>query len=261
MIDEGGASEEIKRVERAKLNALLAICETAGCRRQSILAHFGEAHGGGCGNCDTCLKPVETWDGTEAAIKALAAVYRTGERFGTGHVIDVLMGTVNEKTERFGHVDMPVFGAERIFPPARQSIFRQLLANGFISIDHTAFGAMKLEEQARAVFKRERQIFFRKDRAETGRRGKKAGRPEKQAHGLTGEDQLLFDALRAERTRIAKELGVPPYVVFPDTTLIAFATERPKNHKALLGISGVGQSKLERYGDAFLAVISDFIGR
>ncbi|GAC1040528.1 DNA helicase RecQ [Rhizobium sp. No.120] len=262
MIDEGGASEEIKRVERAKLNALLAICETAGCRRQSILSHFGEAHGGGCGNCDTCLKPVETWDGTEAAIKALAAVYRTGERFGTGHVIDVLMGTVNEKTERFGHIDMPVFGAGKDIPSRTwQSIFRQLLANGFISIDHTAFGAMKLQEQARAVFKRERQVFFRKDRPETGRRGKKAGRPEKQAHGLSGEAQALFDALRAERTRIAKELGVPPYVVFPDTTLIAFATERPKNHKALLDISGVGQSKLERYGDAFLAVISDFISR
>ncbi len=262
MIDEGGASEEIKRVERAKLNALLAICETAGCRRQSILAHFGEAHGGGCGNCDTCLKPVETWDGTEAAIKALAAVYRTGERFGTGHVIDVLMGTVNEKTERFGHVDMPVFGAGKDIPSRTwQSIFRQLLANGFISIDHTAFGAMRLEEQARAVFKRERQVFFRKDRPEPGRRGKKAGRPEKQAHGLAGEAQGLFDALRAERTRIAKELGVPPYVVFPDTTLIAFATDRPKNHRDLLGISGVGQSKLERYGDAFLAVILEFTSR
>jgi ATP-dependent DNA helicase RecQ len=262
MIDEGGASEEIKRVERAKLNALLAICETAGCRRQAILAHFGEAHGGGCGNCDTCLKPVETWDGTEAAIKALAAVYRTGERFGTGHVIDVLMGTVNEKTERFGHVDMPVFGAGKdISSRTWQSIFRQLLANGFVSIDHTAFGAMKLQEQARAVFKRERQVFFRKDRPEPGRRSKKAGRPEKQAHGLAGEAQALFDALRAERTRIAKELGVPPYVVFPDTTLIAFATERPGSRKALLEISGVGQSKLERYGDAFLAAISEFSSR
>ncbi len=262
MIDEGGASEEIKRVERAKLNSLLAICETAGCRRQSILAHFGEAHGGACGNCDTCLKPVETWDGTEAAIKALAAVYRTGERFGTGHVIDVLMGTVNEKTERFGHVDMPVFGAGKDIPARTwQSIFRQLLANGFLSVDHTAFGAMKLEEQARPVFKRERQVFFRKDRPETGRRGKKAGRPEKQAHGLAGEAQALFDALRAERTRIARELGVPPYVVFPDTTLIAFATERPKSRKDLLGISGVGQSKLERYGEAFLAVIAEFSGR
>lgn len=113
MIDGSGSGDDIKRVERSKLNALLAICETAGCRRQAILKHFGEAHQGGCGNCDTCLKPVETWDGTEAAIKALAAIYRTGERFGTGHVIDVLMGHDNEKTRRFGHVGMPVFGAQR----------------------------------------------------------------------------------------------------------------------------------------------------
>ncbi len=111
MIDEGNAAAEIKRVERAKLNALLAICETASCRRQAILAHFGEAHAYHCGNCDTCLKPVETWEGTEAAIKALAAIYRTGERFGAGHVVDVLLGNVNEKTERFGHAEMPVFGA------------------------------------------------------------------------------------------------------------------------------------------------------
>jgi len=109
MIDGGNSADEVKRVERAKLNALLGICETAGCRRQAILAHFGEAHSGGCGNCDTCLKPVDTWDGTEAAIKALAAIYRTGERFGTGHVIDVLIGNDNEKTQRFGHTDMPVF--------------------------------------------------------------------------------------------------------------------------------------------------------
>lgn len=170
MIDEGGAPEEIKRIERAKLNSLLAICETAGCRRQAILAHFGEAHPGGCGHCDTCLKPVETWDGTEAAIKALAAVYRTGERFGTGHLIDVLTGSVNEKTERFGHVDMPVFGAGKDLPARTwQSIFRQLLAAGLISVDHAAFGALKLEPEARSVFRRERQVLFRKDRPSSGK--------------------------------------------------------------------------------------------
>ncbi len=256
MIDEGGAAEEIKRVERAKLNALLAICETAGCRRQAILAHFGEAHAGGCGNCDTCLKPVETWDGTEAAIKALAAVYRTGERFGTGHVIDVLTGTVNEKTERFGHVGMPVFGAgKEIAARTWQSIFRQLLAMGLVSIDHGAFGAMKLEPDARAVFKHERPVFFRKDRPTAGRSKKKMERTERRS-GLSGADSGLFEALRAERMSIAKSLGVPPYVVFPDTTLMAFATERPKSRKELLDISGVGQAKLERYGDAFLAVIA-----
>ena len=139
MIDEGGSTDDIKRVERAKLNALLAICETAGCRRQAILAHFGEAHQGNCGNCDTCLKPVDTWDGTEAAIKALAAIYRTGERFGTGHLIDVLMGTENEKTIRFGHTGMPVFGAGKdIASKTWQSIYRQLLAAGLISVDHAA---------------------------------------------------------------------------------------------------------------------------
>jgi ATP-dependent DNA helicase RecQ len=259
MIDEGSAGEEIKRVERGKLNALLAICETAGCRRQAILGHFGEAHAGKCGNCDTCIKPVETWDGTEEAIKALAAVYRTGERFGTGHVIDVLTGNVNEKTERFGHVNMPVFGVGRDLPARTwQSVFRQLLAHGFISIDHAAFGAMKLEAEARAVFKRERQVFFRKDRPETRRGARKAARMDKRAVGLSGEAQSLFEALRAERTRLAKALGVPPYVIFPDTTLIALANERPADDEQMLAISGVGQAKLERYGEAFLKVIREF---
>ncbi|ANL73038.1 ATP-dependent DNA helicase RecQ [Rhizobium phaseoli] len=255
MIDEGNAAVEIKRVERAKLNALLAICETASCRRQAILAHFGEAHAGQCGNCDTCLKPVETWDGTEAAIKALAAIYRTGERFGAGHVIDVLVGNVNEKTERFGHVDMPVFGAGKDIPVRTwQSVCRQLLAMGLIRVDHEAYGALKLEPEARAVFKHERQVFFRKDRPASERRTKKVERSERKS-ALSGADGSLFEALRAERMAIAKSLGVPPYVVFPDTTLIAFATERPRSHKELLAISGVGQAKLERYGDAFLEII------
>ncbi|WP_112944379.1 MULTISPECIES: DNA helicase RecQ [unclassified Rhizobium] len=258
MIDEGGAADEIKRVERSKLNALLAICETASCRRQAILSHFGESHAGNCGGCDTCLKPVETWDGTDAAIKALAAIYRTGERFGTGHVVDVLIGNVNEKTERFGHTEMPVFGAGKdIAARTWQSVFRQLLAMGLVRVDHGAFGALKLEEGARAVFKREREVFFRKDRPASERRPKRAAQAERRSV-LSGSDDALFEALRAERTAIARSLSVPPYVVFPDTTLIAFATERPRTHKELLGISGVGQSKLERYGDAFLEVILGF---
>ncbi|MDX3926801.1 MAG: DNA helicase RecQ [Shinella sp.] len=258
MIDEGGAEDAIKRIERAKLNSLLAICETAGCRRQALLAHFGEAHGGGCGNCDTCTKPVETWDGTEAAITALAAVYRTGERFGAGHVIDVLTGKVNDKTERFGHADMPVFGAGKEIPQTTwQSVFRQLLASGLLRIDHDAFGALKLEPEARAVFRRERQVLFRKDRPAAGRaaRSKAAAISSSGKSALSGNDLALFEALRAERLAIAKELAVPPYVVFPDTTLVAFASEKPKTRDELLAIQGVGQAKLQRYGDAFLAVI------
>lgn len=257
MIDQGTSGDDIKRVERAKLNALLAICETPGCRRQAILAHFGEAHGGACGNCDTCLKPVETWDGTDATIKALAAIYRTGERFGTGHLIDVLLGLENEKTARFGHVDMPVFGVGKdISSKTWQSVYRQLLAAGLVSVDHDAFGALKLEPEARAVFKREREVRFRKDRPTTGKGSRTASASSTNAKaGLEGSDLELFEALRGARMAIAKELAVPPYVVFPDTTLVAFATERPTSRDALLGISGVGQSKLERYGDAFLKVI------
>jgi len=258
MIDEGNSSPEIKRVERAKLNALLGICETAGCRRQAILKHFGEAHGGNCGNCDTCLKPVKTWDGTDAAIKAMAAIYRTGERFGTGHLVDVLLGNENDKTTRFGHVDMPVFGAGKDLPAKTwQSVYRQLLAAGLISVDHGAYGALKLEPESRAVFKKEREVRFRKDRPTTGKASRLSSASSANAKsGLEGADLELFQALRAVRMDISKDLGVPPYVVFPDTTLVALATERPSDEDEMLDISGVGPSKLERFGDAFLEVIN-----
>jgi ATP-dependent DNA helicase RecQ len=262
MIDEGNSADDVKRVERAKLNALLGICETAGCRRQAILAHFGEVHAGQCGNCDTCIKPVDTWDGTDAAIKALAAIYRTGERFGTGHLIDVLLGHENEKTSRFGHTGMPVFGAGKdISSRTWQSVYRQLLASGLISVDHNAFGALKLTPDARAVFKREREIRFRHDRPTKGKAAKSSSSSSANAKAaLQGSDVDLFELLRKKRTEIAKDLAVPPYVVFPDTTLVAFAKERPVDEDEMLGISGVGQSKLERYGDAFLAVIREFDG-
>ena len=263
MIDESGAVDEVKRVERAKLNALLAICETPLCRRQAILAHFGEAHPGHCGNCDTCLKPVETFDGTEEAIKALAAVYRTGERFGAGHVIDVLMGVDNERTRRFGHVDMPVFGAGRDLPQKTwSSLFRQLLAAGLIRVDHAAFGALKLEpEEARAVFRKERTVLFRKDRPTRGKAARGESLSGSAARAALDEGDLaLFDVLRALRMEIAKDLGVPPYVVFPDTTLVAIAVNRPQDEEALLSLPGVGQSKLERYGEAFLDAVSSFRG-
>lgn len=262
MIDEGGAAEDIKRIERGKLGSLLGICETASCRRQAILAHFGERHAGGCGNCDTCLNPVETWDGTEAAIKALAAVYRTGERFGAGHVIDVLTGTVNEKTTRFGHADMPVFGAgKEIAAKTWQSILRQLLAAGFLSVDHAAFGALKLEPTARAVFKKETEVRFRKDRPTSAKAARNARSPAaKEKAALDGSDLELFEALRGTRAEIARGMNVPPYVVFPDTTLIALAKMRPDDADDLLDVPGIGQSKKERFGEQFLEVIRTFRG-
>jgi len=256
MIDEGGAPEEIKRIERGKLNALLGICETATCRRQAILAHFGEGHAGNCGNCDTCRSPVATWDGTDAAVKALAAIFRTGQRFGAGHIIDVLLGKETEKVTRFGHHNQKVFGAGRdLDAKTWQSVLRQLTASGFILIDHEAHGALMLSEEARPVFRGERKVTFRQDRPKKAadvRRSLAAT-----VFDMPPEAASLFDALRTERLRLAKLQGVPPYVVFHDTTLRAMAMVRPGSISDMSVLPGVGHSKLERYGEAFLAVIAN----
>ncbi|MFD1941670.1 DNA helicase RecQ [Paradevosia shaoguanensis] len=255
MIDEGGAPEEIKRIERGKLNALLGICETTTCRRQAILAHFGESQEGNCGNCDTCRSPVATWDGTDAAVKALAAIYRTGQRFGAGHIVDVLLGKETEKVTRFGHQNQKVFGAGKDHDSRTwQSVLRQLTAAGFIVIDHEAHGALMLSEEARPVFRGERKVTFRQDRP------RKAAEVRRSLNAtvfdLPPEASGLFDALRNERLRLAKLQGVPPYVVFHDTTLRAMALTRPGSFDDLRAIPGIGHSKLERYGEAFLSVIA-----
>jgi ATP-dependent DNA helicase RecQ len=257
MIEEGDSNDQIKRIERAKLNALVGVCETTACRRQAVLGHFGEQHPGGCGNCDTCTKPIETWDGTEAAIKALAAIYRTGERFGVGHVIDVLIGKVTDKTKRFGHTDLAVFGAgKELGTAAWQSIYRQLLAFHLIRVEHDEFGAMKLMESAAEVFKKQRTVTLRRDRSVSRTAGRsKDTETYSSRSGLSAEDREVFEALRQERLTISKALGVAPYVVFPDTTLIAFATRRPRTEAEMLEISGVGQTKLERYGQRFLKAL------
>ncbi len=252
MIDEGNAPDEVKRVERLKLNALLAVCETPECRRKSILAHFGEAYPGPCGNCDTCRSPVETWDGSDAAIKAMAAVYRTGQRFGTQHIVDVLLGKKTEKVAEFGHEKQAVFGQGKdIDQRTWMSVLRQLTAMGLIVIDH-AYGALHLSDEARPVFKGERKITLRRDRP---RRATETRRALQSAIQLPADAQPLFDALRAERAAIAKSQGVPPYVVFHDTTLRAMALERPKTLAELGTIPGIGESKLKRYGAEFLAVL------
>ena len=256
MIDEGNAPDEIKRLEHGKLNALLGVCETASCRRQAILNHFGEAHAGHCGNCDTCRSPVESWDGTEAAIKAMAAIYRTGQRFGAAHVIDVLLGRETEKVARFGHQRQAVFGqGAELDAKAWQSVLRQLTAMGLILVDHANHGALVLGEAARAVFRRERVVTLRKDRP---RKAVEVRRQLGQAVSLPESAQALFDALREERLRIARAQGVPPYVIFHDSTLRAMALARPAHLHDMLNLPGVGQGKLDRYGEAFLAVVARF---
>lgn len=253
MISEGNAPDAVKRLENTKLNALLGVCETAGCRRQAVLAHFGEAHPGGCGNCDTCLNPVDTWDGTDAANKVMSAIYRTGQRFGAAHVIDVVMGKVTEKVEKFRHDQLPVFGVGRdIDVKTWRSVARQLTAMGLVHVNHEAHGALALDPGARAVFRGERTVTLRRDQQRKTRDTNRAlAGPD-----LTPQAQELFDKLRARRREIAAKQGVPPYVVFQDTTLRAMATARPETLAAMRDLPGVGDSKLGRYGAVFLAVIA-----
>lgn len=259
MIAEGDAPDDIKRAENAKLNALLGICETAGCRRQALLAHFGETYPEPCGNCDTCLSPVETWDGTEPARKLMSAIYRTGQRFGTGHVIDVLLGKTNEKVTRFSHDKLSVFGIGQDTPQKTwQSIARQLVAAGFVDVDHAQFGALVLTGAARPVLRGDETILLRKDRNAAGLKQTRSSRTASIADELDEEDKLLFQRLRRLRTQIARDQNVPPYVVFPDATLAGIASARPVTPDALLSVSGVGQSKLDKYGETFLELVEAF---
>lgn len=254
MIDEGDTSDQIKRIERGKLSALIGLCETTACRRQAMLGHFGENHPGRCGNCDNCTKPMETWDGTEVAIKALAAVYRTGERFGVSHLIDVLTGKVTDRTKRFGHVDLAVFGAgSEINAGGWQSIYRQLLALQLIRVEHDEYGAVKLQDSAAAVFRRERAVILRRDRSIRRTKQRSLNSPSYSSRsGLSESDREVFEALRTTRLEIARDLGVAPYLVFSDATLIAFAVRRPRTPDEMLDIAGVGLKKLERFGSEFL---------
>jgi ATP-dependent DNA helicase RecQ len=254
MIDEGAAPEEVKRVERSKLNALLNICETTTCRRQAILSWFGEAHPGNCGNCDNCLTPADTWDATDAVIKAMSAIYRTGERFGVMHVVDVLTGKVTEKVERLGHDRLAVFGkGADIDAKTWQSVLRQISASGLVVVG-AEHGGLSLSEEARPVLRGERRVTLRRDVT------KKQARRERNTADAAqmGEGGAeLFESLRKARAAVAKEQGVPPYVVFHDTTLRAMAEKRPATAEAMASLPGVGKAKLDRYGALFLKVIAE----
>lgn len=253
MIDQGEAPDHVKRVERAKLDALLGVCETASCRRQAILAHFGEPHPGGCGNCDNCLDPAETWDGTLAARKALSAMLRTGQRFGVGHLTDLLRGTATEKIVRFGHDRLPTFGVGTEHDRRSWgSVFRQLTVAGVIEIDHDAHGALRATGRAGPILRGEETIAFRRDPPKTrhGRQRSAAG------SSLPVSDSPAFEALRDWRRQRAREQQVPAYVIFHDATLSALVTARPRNRSELSAIPGMGTSKIERYGEAVLAVLA-----
>lgn len=262
MLDNGDASEERKHLERQKLDALLGFCESTSCRHQTLLRYFGEAHPGDCGQCDNCLTPVDTWDATEAAQMALSCVYRTGQRFGVVHLIDVLLGKTNDKIQQFNHHTISTFGIGKAYPASQwSSIFRQLVAAGFLAADTQAYGGLKLSDAARPVLKGEKRVWLRQDIApETLKRNtlSKAERISRSKEAFEGaNDDPLWLALKAERLRLAREQGVPPYLIFHDSTLLEIMHQKPQSLDDFANISGVGQAKLMKYADSFLAVLEE----
>ncbi|MTJ84004.1 MAG: DNA helicase RecQ [Telmatospirillum sp.] len=253
MVEGSEASEQQKRLEHRKLDSLLGYCETTRCRRQVLLDYFAD-HCEPCGNCDTCLEPVESFDGTVAAQKALSCVYRTGQRFGAGHLIDVLMGAETERIASLGHDKLSTWGIGRDFGKEEwRSIFRQLVAAGLLRVDVTGHGGLSLTPACRTVLRGEQAIQFRRDAVRKAQR-------ERVRRTAAGEDEGLFQALRKLRLDLAREQGVPPYVIFHDNTLLDMARERPGSLDELSQLSGVGQAKLSKYGEAFLEGISLFEG-
>ncbi len=258
MIDESEADEAFKRVSSSKLDALLGLCETAGCRRQRILAYFDEASEP-CGNCDTCLEPPATWDGTREAQMALSCVYRTAQasrvHFGSTHLIDVLRGNASEKIKQWGHDKVSTFGIGKDRSVHEwHTVFRQLIAQGLLMIDHGGHGALLLGERAREVLKGERQIILRRQAAKPGKSGERAARGTRTDHTADMDADTLanWEALRRWRTEAAREHGVPAYVIFHDATLADLARTAPDSLSAMQGIPGIGASKLERYGQGIL---------
>ena len=260
MVDESSAPEEIKLVERRKLESLLGFCETTRCRRQVLLEYFGE-QAQPCGNCDTCLEPVASIDGTHWARLALSAVYRVGQTFGAGHVVDVLLGKQNEKVDRRGHDRLQVFGQGMELSEKRwHSVLRQLVAQGLLKVDMANHGVLRLgpREQVVPVLRQEETVTLRADpeKLRPTRGSQKTGGRRSPAHDLDGADAEMFEALRAKRRELAAEQGVPPYVVFTDATLIEMVQRRPRGTSDFARLPGVGRSKLERYADDFLAVLN-----
>jgi ATP-dependent DNA helicase RecQ len=250
MMQGSQGSEQHKRIEQHRLNSMLGLCEITSCRRQALLAYFGETYPEPCGNCDGCLEPAQTWDATEACRMALSAVARTGERFGVNHLIDVLKGKETDKIWQFDHHHLPTFGVgDALDNNQWRSVFRQLVGRGYLSVDLQGFGALKLQEKCRPLLRGECEIALRLDQKQkVAKRQSKTPLPEDINLGL-------WEALRECRRELAEEQGVPPYVIFHDSTLVEMCSVVPKTLDEISRLSGVGERKLMKYGEAFLAAI------
>lgn len=248
-----GVNENQKRIESHKLNAMVGFAESLTCRRRVLLGYLGESMQKDCGNCDICLDPPERFDATEAARKVLSCVYRVGQSFGVKHVVDVLRGAENERISKFGHSRLSTYGIGVEFSHAEwMSITRQLIHRGYLVQDIAAFSVLKLTPAALAVLRNEEEVELARPRIHEKTKKKTVAA----ALDLDADDLRLFENLRALRRQLARESGVPPYVIFGDAALVEMSRKRPRNETEFLGINGVGQVKLERHGSAFLKVIS-----
>jgi ATP-dependent DNA helicase RecQ len=254
MNQDSDASEQYKRVIQHKLESMLGLCELTSCRRQALLAYFSEQLDQPCGNCDNCLHPPKTWDASVAAQKALSCVYRTGQRFGANHVVDVLLGRNNDRIRRFGHDRLTTYGiGTELNEFEWKGLFRQLMARGYLDIDPEGYGSLRLSERCRPLLKGEESLALRT----LEREPKERRRKERVKTGLRPQDEALFEALRGVRTELAKEQGVPPYVIFHDQTLEQFCRLRPANEQDLQRVSGMGERKIAEYGQAVLRCVAE----
>ena len=254
MMEGSEGDEAHKRAEQHRLNAMLGFCEITSCRRQTLLSYFGEELGHPCGNCDNCLEPTETWDGTEATRMALSVAYRTEQRFGVNHLIDVLRESNSDKVFQFGHHKLSSYGIGKAIDNNQwRSVFRQLVARGYMSVDLDRYGALVLEEKCRPILRGDESVQLRRDvKLKTVKRQTKTP--------LASDiDVKLWEALRECRRLFAEELGVPPYVIFHDSSLQEMCRALPRTMEEFNLISGVGERKMEKYGPAFMEVIVDHV--
>jgi len=253
MVQGADAEEQFKRIAHHKLEAMLGLCDLTTCRRQTLLAYFGESGAEPCGNCDNCNSPPQTWDGTQTAQKAISCVYRTGQRFGVNYVIDVLTGKDDERVRRNGHDRLSTYGiGDELTGVEWRSVFRQLIALGYLNVDVEGHGSLRLNEKCRTLLRGEFALQLRRQRK------LEKPTPQKtrdQPVALDPLDESLFDALRARRLELSGEQGVPPYVIFHDSTLREMARVRPEHLWQMHRINGVGEHKLALYGEIFLEVI------
>ncbi|MCB1875785.1 MAG: HRDC domain-containing protein, partial [Chromatiales bacterium] len=251
MVEASDADEAHKHLEHAKLNAMLGFAESASCRREELLGYFGEPYEGPCNNCDNCLSPPETWDATEVARKALSCVYRTGQCFGVTYLTDVLLGKDDKRIRSFGHDLCSTYGIGKELAAGQwQSVYRQLLSKGLLRLHEDGHGGLRLDDACRPLLRGEQSLFLRRD-VKASKAERRAGR------GSAASGGGLWEALRALRKSLAEEQGVPPYVIFHDSTLADLVDKKPRSVAELNGISGIGEAKRERYGSKII----DTIGR